>query len=89
MPAFDTADKLPHKGTLSIHEAALETGLSEGWLRIKIRSGELNAYKRIWRYGVYRRAGWFIPVTELKRWMIDRITKQVYNETIKSPPSLA
>lgn len=77
MPSYRTANELPHKGTLTLDEASLETGVSKQVLLSKIKSGELTAYQRYWRYGIYGRMAWFIPITALKAWMIERAAKHL------------
>lgn len=57
---------------LTLEEVHQQTGLAIRTLKKYIYLGKLGAVLRRWRYGVYRRQAWFIPITELKRFAAKR-----------------
>lgn len=78
MPSYKTADELPHpKSMLTVNEAASRIGLSPVSVRELIRKGRIGAFKRHWRYGVYERNAYFIPVKELKRYLTKKAVEGV------------
>lgn len=91
MPAYNTAKDLPHaKDHLTVAEVAAKLGVSEALVRLRIREGRLGAYKRTWLYGRTpraRRCAYFIPIDELKRYLLSKVVEK-YGGPIKwHPPS--
>ena len=72
MPTYKNASDFPHPGMKTLEETRELTGLAISTLKKYIYSGKIGAVLRRWRYGVYRRQAWFIPISELKRFAAKR-----------------
>jgi hypothetical protein len=73
MPAYRDAESFPRpKGTMTINEIHDYTGLAVSTIKLYIKQGKLGGILRRWRYGVYKRHAWFIPVDEVKRFLAKR-----------------
>lgn len=73
MPVYKTAEDFPHpKDQLTINQVHEKTGLAVSTIKLYIKQGKLGAVLRRWRYGVYKRHGWYIPLDELKRFLAKR-----------------
>jgi excisionase family DNA binding protein len=79
-PAYNTADDLPHKGFLNTREAAALLGVSERTIRKYIKLGRFGALRRTWLYGNTtgrnRRSAYFIPVAEMKRYLLGKVVEK-------------
>src|ERR1019366_7294753 len=80
MPAYNTSDELPHKGFLNTKEAGALLGISDHGVRRLIRLKRLGALQRTWLYGNTtgrnRRQAYFIPIAELKRYLLRKVVEK-------------
>jgi excisionase family DNA binding protein len=88
MPVYKSGEELPHDKSkfLTIKEASEAIGLGGATIRNLIIQGKIGAFKRKWRYGVYQRSAWFIPVSELKRYLTKELTEKLVGKITWKPP---
>ena len=89
-PAYNTSDELPHRGFLTTKEAGEALGVTTRTVRDYIQKRRLGALRRRWYYGHKTgrnlRSAYFIPIAEIKRFMLRKVVEKYTRPLEWLPP---
>lgn len=85
MPAYNTAKDLPHAGFLTTDEVGKLLGISRAGVCYHIRKRHFGALRRRWYWGHDSgrnlRSAYFIPVAEIKKYLMRKIVEKYAKPT--------